>query len=167
MARRSFQRAVNYAIQEASRAEGGLDGRFFQSPATGERPFLAPASQLEGPAAFSMPARRSLPARITFPTPLFHTADSAADWTVLDSAGQHRTVSDTTGHENRTGPDMDTHGTVQNPPDMNGQLPDIPDIYRTVIPDSTGQCTGQRTGQQPDIPGHSPDNRTPRAQLNS
>ena len=103
-----------------------------------------------------------------------HSAGDTLCRTVPDSAGQCRTVPDSAGQcrtSDRTGPDLGpdirTRDPVQNPPDTTGHSSDIPDSYRTVIPDSTGQCTGQRTGQQSDNPGHSPDtpdNRAPRAQ---
>ena len=84
---RTLQRTATDAIQEASRAERGADGRLFWRPAAGKRPSVAPASQLGGSGAMSMLARAALPARFAFPEHLSHAAESAPDCSL------HRRVS--------------------------------------------------------------------------
>jgi hypothetical protein len=90
-----------------------------------------------------------------------HRPDSTGqNRTAPDSTGHNQTQPDTTGHnrtQNRTLPDMSTHGTVQNGSDM-------PDTKLYKIGHS-GHQIGQHTGHYwtptPDIhrtfTGHSPD----------
>jgi hypothetical protein len=51
----------------------------FRFPDAGEQPSLAPASQLEGSGAMSMPAGLSFPTNFAYPDLLSHAADNAAD----------------------------------------------------------------------------------------
>ena len=88
---RRRQRTAAGTILEASRTRGGGNGRLLDSSEPGERPSLAPASMLEGPAIINPRASPSLPACVASPDPLPNAAERAPDCSL------HRRVSSING----------------------------------------------------------------------
>ena len=90
-ASRRPQRTAAGTTLEASRTGGGGNGRLLDSSEPGERPSLAPASMLEGPAIINPHASPSLPACVASPDPLPNAAERAPDCSL------HRRVSSING----------------------------------------------------------------------